>query len=265
MTESHPTVDDPGGPLRVREAVADLLTGVTCLGCGRPGRLLCAPCRGALPTTAAPAVLDPVPPGLAPTWAAAPYDGVVRALVVGHKERRRLALRAPLADLLAAAVRAAAPGAGPVLLAAVPSRPAVVRARGHDPLGAVVALAARRLRHEGVAARVVRLLAPRGAVADQAGLDAAARAANLAGSLWCPHVRRLPATAAGSRLVVCDDVVTTGATLAEAQRALAAVGLPVTGHATVAATLRRHPSSGRPAPTGATSEPLPLPRADRLH
>lgn len=242
--------EDPrGGALRVAEACADLLTGVTCLGCARPGRLLCGPCRAALPDHAVPAVLDPTPVGLAPVWAAAAYEGVPRDLVLHLKERRRLSLRPPLADLLASAVRAAAPGSDAVLLVAVPSRRAVVRARGHDPLGTVVALAARRLRRQGVGARPVRLLAPHGAVADQAGLDAAARAANLAGSMWCPGVRRLPASAAGSRLVVCDDVVTTGATLAEAQRALAAVGLPVTGHAAVAATVRRHPRHGV-APTG---------------
>jgi len=83
-------------------------------------------------------------------------------------------------------------------------------------------------------------------VADQAGLDAAARFDNLAGSLHCPSagLRRLRAWRRAVRVVVCDDVLTTGATAREAQRALEAVGLPVTGVATVAATRRRRPPAG---------------------
>lgn len=229
-------------PLTAAEALRDLLTGSRCAGCGRPGRLLCRACAAGLPQVAVPAWPDPVPPGLAPPWAAAAYEGTVRELVVGHKERRRLAHAPPLAALLALAVGAAAPGPDPVLILPVPSRRAVVRARGHDPLGTLARLAARRLRRDGVAARAVPgVLAVRGPVLDQAGLGAAARAANLAGSQWAPGLRRLAGAPPGTRLVVVDDVVTTGSTLAEAQRALAAVGVAVTGHALVAATPRRRP------------------------
>ena len=75
---------------------------------------------------------------------------------------------------------------------------------------------------------------------DQAGLGAAERAANLAGSMCCPSAACAgsPATPPAA-VVVCDDVLTTGATAREAQRALEAAGLGVAGIATVAATRRR--------------------------
>ena len=105
--------------------------------------------------------------------------------------------------------------------------------------------AVRELRRDGARAEVARLLVSRGGVRDQAGLDAAARAANLAGSMACPAVRLRRLAGRRLRVVVADDVLTTGATAREAQRALEATGLEVSGVATVAATVRRHPTSGR--------------------
>ena len=79
----------------------------------------------------------PVPAGLVSPWTGAAYDGTARALVLGHKERAMHGLRGPLATLLARAVAGAVDDLGltgaPVVLVPVPSRPATVRARGHDP------------------------------------------------------------------------------------------------------------------------------------
>ncbi|KJY25776.1 phosphoribosyltransferase family protein, partial [Streptomyces katrae] len=70
-------------------------------------------------------------------------------------------------------------------------------------------------------------------VADQAGLGARQRWENLAGALEVrPGGTRM---AAGARIVVVDDVVTTGATLEEAARALRAAGLWADAAAVVAA------------------------------
>lgn len=224
----------------MRDAVTDLLLGGRCVGCYTPGRLLCPGCAAALPVAARPAWPDPAPPGLVPPWTASAYDGVVRAMVLGLKEHRLPGLARPLSGLLAHAVRAAVPP-GPVALVPVPSRPASVRARGHDPTYALAAGAAARLRREGYDVVAVRMLRTRPGVVDQAGLDAGARARNLAGSMACPtrSLRRLARVAPRVRVVVCDDVLTTGATAREAQRALEAVGLEVAAIATAAATARR--------------------------
>jgi predicted amidophosphoribosyltransferase len=221
--------------------VVDLLTGASCAGCGRPGRLLCPPCRDGLRGLARPARPTPCPAGLVPPWAAGEYAGLLRELVLGHKERGQLGLHRPLGLLLADAVEAAVGSPGcPVLLVPVPSRPGTVRSRGHDATYRMTRSAAAVLRARGHRAGVARLLVV-GPVLDQAGLDARARAANLTGSMACPsaRLRTLARRLGEAVVVVCDDVLTTGATAREAQRALAASGVPVAAIATVAATRRR--------------------------
>lgn len=244
-------VDGPGQrrPAAVRDGLLDLFLGGSCLGCAAPGRVLCEECRDGLPAAAAPYWPTPTPEGLVTPYAVAPYDGLMRELVIGHKERNLVGLRTTLGSLLAYAILATLEhhGArGSVVLVPVPSRAASVRARGRDATREMTEHARRAVQHAG-AGRYEVILAPllrsRSGVIDQAGLDVEARRANLAGSMACPSgaLRRVARRTGGAHVVVCDDVLTTGATLREAQRALGAVGVAVLGHATVAATQRRRP------------------------
>jgi predicted amidophosphoribosyltransferase len=226
----------------IRAAGADLVLGETCVGCDRPGLAWCSQCAQALSGLPHRTRPDPCPPGLPPVWTVAAYDGVVRSALVAHKEGARLALTRPLGEALALAVlgllATLEAETGPVSLVPVPSRRAVVRERGHDPLPRMARAAARSLRRAGIAAAVVSALRPNRRVADQAGLGAAARAANLAGA-FTASARR---TAGSGGWVVVDDIVTTGSTIGEAAAALASVGRPVLGAAVVAATRRDSPS-----------------------
>lgn len=215
--------------------LSDLALPTECGGCGSPPAVLCARCR-ALLERAEPRRVRPVPepPGLPVVHAAAPYALEVRALLLAHKERGALALTGALGGALAGAVHAGLgtePGrstaesrAGPVLLVPVPSARWAVRRRGHDPVRRMALVAAGRLRQAGVPARVAAVLRQRRPVADQAGLDARRRRENLAGAL---ELRAGGAQLlAGGRVVLVDDLITTGASLAEAARALrAAAGI----------------------------------------
>lgn len=228
------------------DAFADLVLGGCCAGCRAPGRPVCPDCREALFAVPFRAWPDPPPAGLAVPTATAPYDGVVRELVVAHKEHGRFALARPLGTALALAVEAALTDGGrrAAWLCPVPSTRARVRARGHDPLGRLTRACAHRLRAAGYDVRVAAALRLTRRPDDQSGLSAQARSDNLSGafavrSRWAERLSDQP-------VVAVDDVLTTGATLAEACRALAVAGVPVMASAVVAATPRRFMRSSLP-------------------
>jgi predicted amidophosphoribosyltransferase len=217
-------------------ALVDLVLPRRCVGCGSVLGPLCPLCRPA----------DPVIEAASSTWAAAPYDGPIRAALLAYKERGRRDLAGPLAALVARATRVAvASGPAPpdrVVLVPVPSARSAVTARGGDH---VLRLARRAAVATGL--RVARdgLFLTR-SVRDSAGLDIGERSANLAEAMGAHPP--LP----GLSALVVDDIVTTGATLREARRALQAVGWPVVGAAVVAATPRRTPG-GSATPLAAPS------------
>ena len=187
-----------------------------------PGNL-CGPCRRRPPAYAA---------LLAPWSYEPPLDAVVRAL----KYRRlpwlgeRLAL--PLADAVAHRVHAD-------LVVAVPLHWRRRLARGYNQAEAVARPLARRLGLPWAAA-----LARERATPAQAGLDRAQRRTNVRGAF---RVARGAGPVAGLRILLVDDVATTGATLHEAARCLRAAGATsVTAVAVARTPAPRRPVAGGP-------------------
>ena len=225
-------------------ALVDLVLPRTCAGCGVPGSVLCRRCAALL---ARPHLATPrrFPDGFPPTVAAGAYGGPVRPAVIAFKERGRAELARPLGTALALAVAAVTTAVDgprrPVLLVPVPSSRTALRIRGRDHVRELAGHAVAELRAAGVPATEARLLARRGRVHDSAGLTAAQRRANLAGTFV-----RAGQPVPGALLVVVDDVVTSGATLTEAAAALAAGGTPGDAPvlAAVVAATPRDPRTG---------------------
>ena len=217
----------------LRDALLDalaLVLPVECAGCGSPDRSLCAACLAALRG-------EPRRRALAdgtPVVCALDYDGAVRRAILALKENGRTdvarALSVPLAHAMAVAV-ATPPGAAgpPVETLTVPSSRSAFRRRGYDPVALLV-------RRAGV--RPAAELAHTRRATQQKHLAVDERASNRAGSLRAR--RRL----AGRRFLLVDDVLTTGATLAEAARAVRAEGGEIVAAATLAYTQKRAPHPG---------------------
>lgn len=210
----------------VRRALSDALTlvlPVDCAGCAAPDIPLCSDCIAQLEPTARRRDVD----GVA-VWSGLAFDGVAARVIRALKQDGRTDLARALAPALRCAVAAAA-GGRDVIAVPVPTSRSAFRRRGYR----VPDLIARRAGLE-----VVRMLAPSRGTADQRGLGIDARRGNVAGSF---HARGRRMDAARRPVVVVDDVTTTGATLAEAVRALRAAGMSVVGAATAASTPRRRP------------------------
>ena len=168
----------------------------------------------------------PVPPIAGVEWCTAllEYRGAARELVARVKFRNQRAAVAWLADGMAAAV-----GCRPVdVVTWAPANPSHVRTRGFDHGELLARQVARRL-----GLPVARLL-DRARGAPLTGLSAAQRGGG----------PPLSARATRGTVLVVDDVVTTGATLAAAARALRAAGTE--GVLAVAAAYTPRPAEGVP-------------------
>lgn len=208
--------------------LADVLLDVRCVGCARPGTRWCHACLMAAccPTTTA-------GPAGRPLTAAAGYSGAVRRALIAHKDRGQLALATPLGWLLAQAMGPwIAPGA--VTVVPCPSTAVATRRRGQNHVRRLAAAAARQTERLGRHADVRPMLQVVHPVHDQVGMTAAQRLANVTGAFV---VTARPTTQ--PRVIIVDDIVTTGATLGEAYRALCAGGWVVVGAAVVARTSAR--------------------------
>ena len=218
----------------LREALLDaaaVLMPVDCAGCGAPDRGLCSECRAALGASVETRALGH---GL-PVTSALRYAGDVGDVVLALKRDGRIGVARALGPALGAAVEAALDAAGVpehrIRIVPVPPTRRAYRRRGFDPVRLLLARA-------GVPAW--RVFAPAASHRTQKLLGASDRARNLRGAF------RVQRDAAGARILLIDDVVTTGATLREAASALREAGAEVVGAAVLASTPLRSGFTAHP-------------------
>lgn len=205
---------------RVLRIAGRLLLPSPCAVCGSHDGALCAACAAAIDDR--PHRRDLGPLTVHSAWR---FDEHAAPAIRALKGEGRTELAAPLGRALAAALRAAAAGAGPVVAVPVPTNALAYRRRGFHVVEGL-------LRH--ARAEPVRALRTGRMMLDQRGLSRTEREQNTADAFVPTHCAKGLLT----RVVLVDDVVTTGATLRAAAAALSGAGIDVAGAATLAWTPR---------------------------
>ena len=212
-------------------ALLDLALPPVCAGCGAEGEPLCRACRPALelrlalPPGTPLGLLDGPPDPLVRLEWCAPFAGTVRRALHALKYAGERRLARPLGEAVAA--RWERCSGGGELLVPVPVHASRRRDRGYDQAELIAEAAARRL-----GLPMLPVVERTRATTAQYRLDRRHRAANVDAAF---AVRRGAASrVAGRHVVLVDDVVTTGATLAATANALLAAGAASVAAVTVA-------------------------------
>ena len=163
-------------------------------------------------------------------FAVCAYDSKAQILIHEFKENHQTQIATEIAKSIAKLV----PDSCRVLVP-IPSKDSSFQTRGFVP-AKLLALQVRRqvVRHQGRLIQVLDLLSYQRQVQDQASLSGFDRRNNLTGAF------RLKAQVKAQPMWLIDDVVTTGATMAEAKRCLTEAGIDVAGFFSFAETLPKN-------------------------
>ena len=233
--EPEPLVG-PGPRPALRAATGwllDLAFPARCAGCGREGAALCQACvpalvvRAGLPGGTPIGLPSETPAPLLQLEWCTPFSGPARRAIHALKYDGEQRLARPLGRAVARRWQAA--GAGGDLLVPVPVHADRARERGFDHAQLIAEVAAAEL-DLPLAAILIRARA----TAAQFRLDQTERAANVRGAFAIDPGALRRRSVAGRWIVLVDDVVTTGATLAACAGELLAAGAAGVSAVTVA-------------------------------
>ena len=209
-------------------ATLDLLFPLRCLGCGVEGTMLCASCAGSLPRIEPPycnhcgsplgqgglcrscSIHRPTIDGIRSLFI---FEGTVRKAVHGLKYGELKAAASPLASLLGQFL-----DRNPIpanVIVPVPLHKKRLRSRGYNQSSL---LAGPLAETAGLPMREHLLVRKRDTVSQAKTSSAAERRRNVQGAFIAPH------SLDGERVLLIDDVCTTGATMDACATALTAAG-----------------------------------------
>ena len=192
------------------KSLLDFVFPSNCAVCEKPPSPLCDGCAHAFAVEKS--TLDGTP-----VWYATEYSESISRVLTAYKDRNRTSLTIYLAPALKLAVAEAVLILGSCWICVPPRNQNNFRKRGFDSVLKLLTVS-----HKFAPRRLpIDTLRFQRQVRDQRRLDKPERKSNISGSM--------KAVPGSSRVLLVDDVMTTGSTLKECRRALSAAGYEVVG------------------------------------
>ena len=212
--------------MRIVSELNSLLFPTRCFGCRALGFSICSKCRALWN----PHIYKSKVSNLA-VYSSIAYSPVAKNILLSAKEQNLKSADLLIKQALIASVHHVFNNYPISALVPIPSGATSNRRRGRDFLHEIALSVAKEF---GVV--VLPLLHQQRSVRDQSKLNIAARSENLAMALAIKS--EYEGNYLGEKVVILDDLVTTGATIAEAKRALNKAGFAVQAAATACVALR---------------------------
>lgn len=236
---ASPSACSTGGMVTMQEVMAEtiaLLSPISCPGCGEEDESLCRDCRGLFDSGWHPAELS-IRRELfrVPVWACAEYSGAARSVILGFKDHGHTRLAPFLAGALVTILDALIERDPDAIVVAVPSSWRGKLRRGVEPtqlLTKAISVLRPTWRIEKVLRRsreLPALLAP-----VSKGLSRAERLSREAPFVVTHELE-------GERVILLDDVITTGSTIESCARKLRQAGAQVVAAVALGARIARDP------------------------
>ena len=187
-----------------------------CVSCGHPGTMFCEQCHERVERLLTPIYVqnDVGKRPLSQAWAAAKFSGPIPDIIHNFKYNGHFALAKPLATIMVETwMLLTRPEID--LVVPIPLHHEREKKRGYNQAALLVKSFGSQIKLDTdfEAVRRIRHTRP------QVGLSAKARQVNVSNAFWANEKR-----IAGKRILMIDDVFTTGATMSAAANALSAAG-----------------------------------------
>jgi predicted amidophosphoribosyltransferase len=209
------------------KSLAELIFPSRCIGCSQLGISICSTCRKSWHSHIYHRTIKVLDTPY-PVISAIEYSPIASRVLLRAKEANQEAADQLLVSALSHSLRYFLKKFGFGDLVPIPSRRSATRKRGRDFMQEITGSVA-----ENESIKSLQILQHQRAVRDQSQLNSQQRSRNIAGAFSTSfNLAEVRDSGNIGPLIIVDDLVTTGATLAEAIRALRTAGFPVLGAVT---------------------------------